>query len=196
MVRESLRSFFNERADKWDELQIVPHEKLRQLLSRLPIPRGGVILDVGSGTGVLIPFLRELYMPSLIVEIDIAEKMLAVAKRKFGSDGILYIWGDAQSYIFDMTFDAIICYSSFPHFEDKEGALRHLVKFLDKGGVFAIVHTSGREEIHRIHSLNEVTKGDLLPSAKDLSIIFEKNGLTVFEAIDDEDKYLLAGIKA
>lgn len=195
MVRESLRSFFNEKADKWDELQSVPHEKLKRLLSHLPIKKRGVILDVGSGTGVLIPFLKEMFTPSLIVEIDISERMLAIAKRKFGSDGILYIWGDAQSYVFDVTFDGIVCYSSFPHFEDKEEGIKHLSKFLNKGGVFAIIHTLGREEIHRIHSLNEVTKGDLLPPAKDLSIIFEKNGLKVFESIDDEEKYLLAGIK-
>lgn len=195
-MKEKLRTFFNEMADKWDEIQDISYEKLEQLLSRLPIPRGSVILDVGSGTGVLIPFLRKLFMPSLIVEMDIAERMLAIARRKFGSDGILYIWGDAESYRFDINFDAIICYSSFPHFEDKEKAIKNLVNFLDGRGIFAIVHTLGREDIRRIHSMNEITKDDILPSAEEISLLFKKNGLEILESIDDEDKYLVVGVKA
>ncbi|MBC7331050.1 MAG: class I SAM-dependent methyltransferase [Synergistetes bacterium] len=194
-MREELRVFFNERADIWDDIQEIQAEKIERLLSYLPIAKGGVILDVGSGTGVLIPFLRKLFMPSLIVEIDIAENMLAVARRKFGSDGILYIWGDAESYEFDRSFDAIICYSSFPHFENKEGLISHLVSFLKEGGIFAVVHSSGRDTIHRIHALNEVTKNDLLPAGDELAKMFEKRGLEVFKVIDTEDEYVVAGLK-
>jgi len=74
--------------------------------------------------------------------------------------------------------------------------IRHLVGFLERGGVFAIIHTSGREEIGRIHSLNEVTKGDLLPPVEEVIPLFERNGLKVFESIDCEEAYLLAGIKS
>ncbi len=194
-MREELRAFFNEKASVWDSLQKVSPQRIRNLLEPLPVAKGGSILDVGSGTGVLIPFLRELFSPSLIVELDIAEEMLKIAKEKFDDDGIIYVWGDAESFVFDKTFDAIICYSSFPHFSDKERVVVHLSNFLKKGGVFAILHSSGREAIHRIHASNEVTREDLLPPASEVALIFKKAGLEIIRSVDDDDEYALVGVK-
>lgn len=194
-MSKDLRAFFNEKAPLWDSMQEVPEGKLRRLLSLLPITRGGVILDVGSGTGVLVPFLRELFSPSLIVELDIAEAMLSEARKKFGDEGIRYVLGDARDVELEVTFDAILCYSSFPHFEDKEGTVRHLTSFLKDGGVFAILHTSGRKIIHAIHAENEVTKNHLLPEGEEVAKMLTKLGLRVFAVLDTEEEYLVAGVK-
>lgn len=194
-MRDDLRAFFNERAPIWDSMQVPDEEKIEGLLRMLAIPKGGVILDVGSGTGVLIPFLRKIFSPSLIVELDIAERMLEVAKSKHGEEGISYVWGDAESVDLKETFDAVICYSSFPHFTDKRRAIENLVRFLKERGIFAVIHSSGREAIHRIHSLNEVTRNDLLPSAQDLAELFEESGLRVIISDEDEERYIVAGVK-
>ncbi|MGQ9622495.1 MAG: class I SAM-dependent methyltransferase [Candidatus Caldatribacteriaceae bacterium] len=196
MSHDGLRAFFNEKASFWDEVQKVEKDKIRSLLRHLPIPLGGVILDVGSGTGVLIPFLRELFAPSLIVELDIAEEMLAVARKKFGDRGIEYVLADAENVSFDTTFDAILCYSSFPHFEDKEKTVVNLLRSMKDGGVFAVLHSSGRDCIHAIHALHEVTKDHHLPPGNDLASLFERLGLEVFCVVDSDEEYLVAGVKA
>lgn len=192
---EGLRAFFNERATLWDLTQEVPREKIRALLLRLPIPRGASILDVGSGTGVLVPFLRELFVPSLIVELDIAEEMLAQAKKKFGDDGIHYVWGDAGNVVLETTFDAILCYSSFPHFKDQEGTIAHLSRFLKNEGVLAIFHTLGRDVIHAIHALHEVTKTHLLPEGGEVARMLGRQGFRVFVTVDTAEEYFVAGVK-
>ena len=194
-MSQDIRAFFNEKAPFWDAMQEVPEGKLRALLSELPIARGGVILDVGSGTGALVPFLRELFAPSLIVELDIAEAMLAEARKKFGDDGIRYVHGDAKDVVFAETFDAIVCYSSFPHFEDKKGTLRHLCAFLEDGGVFAILHTASREYINALHAQNEVTRNHLLPEGHEVARMLAGLGLSVLIVRDTPEEYLAAGLK-
>lgn len=87
MCREEkqVREAFNRLAGEWDERALSSPDKIRYLLSFLTIPPSSTVLDVGSGTGILIPFLREKMGSSgLIVELDVAEEMLEVAKRKFG----------------------------------------------------------------------------------------------------------------
>ncbi|WP_438313797.1 class I SAM-dependent methyltransferase [Candidatus Caldatribacterium sp. SIUC1] len=195
-MSQVLRAFFNEKAPLWDALQEVPVEKLRALLLHLPIPQGATILDVGSGTGVLVPFLRELFAPALIVELDIAERMLAEARKKFGDEGIEYVWGDAATVVFERTFDAILCYSSFPHFEKKEETVAHLSQFLRELGILAIFHTQGRAGIHAIHALYEVTRTHLLPEGEVVAAMLERAGIRVFEVLDTEEAYLVAGIRA
>jgi demethylmenaquinone methyltransferase/2-methoxy-6-polyprenyl-1,4-benzoquinol methylase len=195
MSHDSLRAFFNEKAPFWDEMQRVEENKIRSLLRHLPIPLGGVILDVGSGTGVLVPFLRELFAPSLIVELDIAEEMLAIARKKFGDRGIEYVLADAENVSFDTTFDAILCYSSFPHFRDKKKTVVNLLRSIKDGGIFAVFHSSGRDCIHAIHALQEVTKDHHLPSGNDLASLFESLGLEVFCVVDSDEEYLVAGVK-
>lgn len=194
-MSRDLRAFFNERAPLWDSMQEVPREKLRALLSELPIPPGGKILDVGSGTGVLVPFLRELFSPSLIVELDMAEAMLAEARKKFGDDGIRYVLGDAKEATFPETFDAILCYSSFPHFEDKERTVAHLLTFLKGGGVFAIIHTTSRDHVNAIHTQNDATRDHLLPEGRDVASMLSRLGLLVFVVRDTPWEYLVAGVK-
>lgn len=192
---QDLRTFFNAKAPSWDAIQDVPREKLAKLLIQLPIASGGTILDVGSGTGVLVPFLRELFAPRLIVELDIAEAMLAEARKKFGDWGIRYILGDAKDVIFDETFDAILCYSSFPHFADKEGTVRHLVRFLNDRGVFAILHTSGRAQIHAIHAQDAITRDHFLPEGHEVAQMLANAGLRVLVVRDAEEEYLVAGVR-
>lgn len=194
-MSQDLRAFFNEKAPLWDTMQEVSEGKLRCLLRMLPITRGGVILDVGSGTGVLVPFLRELFHPRLIVELDIAEAMLAEAQKKFGDEGIRYILGDAKDVVLCEAFDAILCYSSFPHFEDKEGTVEHLLTFLKEKGVFAILHTSGRATIQAIHAQHDLTRNHLLPEGWEVARMLTAFGLRVFAMLDTDEEYLVAGVK-
>ena len=77
---KQIREAFNHLAREWDRRLSPSPDKIRYLLSFLTISPSSIILDVGSGTGILIPFLRERIGPSgLIVELDIAEEMLKVA---------------------------------------------------------------------------------------------------------------------
>jgi demethylmenaquinone methyltransferase/2-methoxy-6-polyprenyl-1,4-benzoquinol methylase len=60
----------------------------RQLIDLLPLDRGNVVLDVGCGTGLCLPLLRERVGPAgMVVGIDASAEMLAVARRHVEVNG-------------------------------------------------------------------------------------------------------------
>ena len=50
-------AFFDNCADTWDSIRFTNPQILKQLLTLANIPAGSTVLDVGSGTGVLLPYL-------------------------------------------------------------------------------------------------------------------------------------------
>ena len=76
------RDFFNVRAATWDEnIAEKDTSRLEVILARIDIEPGSVVLDVGTGTGVFVPYLlRRIGDHGQLVCLDFAEKMLAIAR--------------------------------------------------------------------------------------------------------------------
>ena len=51
-------------------------DRLRLIVAAAELHPGDVVVDVGTGAGVLIPLLQS-YRPSLVLACDLAEQMLA-----------------------------------------------------------------------------------------------------------------------
>lgn len=108
--------FFNSIAEKWDSTITIDENKINKLLSQISIHNGDSVLDVGTGTGVLIPFYKKLNKDGKITGIDISEGMLNVAKRKFiNLDNVKFEILDVENEIMEGKFDKIVLYSMFPH---------------------------------------------------------------------------------
>ena len=75
--------FFNSIAKDWDNIIKVDEKKINYLLSKIDIKEDDYILDVGTGTGVLIPFLAKLSPKGSIKAVDISCNMLDIARNKF-----------------------------------------------------------------------------------------------------------------
>lgn len=75
--------FFNQIAKEWDSIIEVNEEKINTLLSKLNITDNSKVLDIGTGTGVLIPFLKSLNPNVYIKGVDISGEMLNIAREKF-----------------------------------------------------------------------------------------------------------------
>ena len=76
-------NFFNSIAKDWDNIIKVDEKKINYLLSQIDIKEDDYILDVGTGTGVLIPFLAALSPKGSVKAIDISCNMLDIARKKF-----------------------------------------------------------------------------------------------------------------
>ena len=76
-------NFFNSIAKDWDNIIKVDETKINYLLSQIDIKEDDYILDVGTGTGVLIPFLAKLSPKGSIKAVDISCNMLDIARNKF-----------------------------------------------------------------------------------------------------------------
>lgn len=82
--------FFDQVCERWDAMCRHDEKKLRYLLSRISMQSGDSVLDVGTGTGVLIPYIRELNRQGNIRAVDLSSGMIAVASRKYGNDDHLH----------------------------------------------------------------------------------------------------------
>jgi ubiquinone/menaquinone biosynthesis C-methylase UbiE len=193
-----IRSYFNQKAAIWDEVIAEKDAiKLEAMAHRLDIKTGASVLDVGTGTGVFVPFLlNKIGGNGRLVAIDIAEEMLRMARAKDFSSTIDHIHADIVTLpIAKDSFDVAVCYSSFPHFHDKPKALSEIARVLKGGGSLFICHTSSRATINMIHSELPAVKNDLIPHAADMLQLLADAGFSNARIEDNTDNYLTSAIK-
>ena len=104
---------------------------------------GKQILDVGTGTGVLVHALGHLVEPGgEVVGIDLSETMVKEAtKRAEGfSKSLRFEKGDALAMSFkDNSFDAAMSSIVFQHLPDPQRALDEMVRVTKPGGTVTII---------------------------------------------------------
>jgi ubiquinone/menaquinone biosynthesis C-methylase UbiE len=193
------KAYFNEKADIWDnKIAEKDTSKLERMAERLKIEPGATVLDVGTGTGVFLPYLvKKVGLHGKIIALDIAEKMLLKAKAKDVKGHINYLCADVMAIpLSDEFCDVVVCYSSLPHFPDKPKAMTEIKRVLKKGGWVFICHTSSREHINDIHQQIPMVRNDLLPDAIEMVGMLTKAGLINVQVEDKTDSYLACGRRA
>lgn len=194
-----LRRFFDERAHSWDSMTAPgTEERLNTIFSRLEIIPGCRILDIGSGTGILLPFLlRCLNGSGEVVEMDIAAEMLKTGRRKRSDGTVNFVQGDAHDLPFAPgTFDLVLCHNTFPHFTDKRRALREMSRVTAAGGRVVISHTMGREAVNSLHhQIGGIVGRDRLPEGTVLAGWLEQAGFRRASIEDVPERYLAVAWK-
>lgn len=193
------RAFFNARATIWDmEVAEKDNSKLESMVNRIDIKTGSTVLDVGTGTGIFVPFLlNKIGTSGRLIAIDIAEQMLAIARTKIFVCNAEHLQADVVNLPFmDKSFNTVVCYSSFPHFNNKKQALIEIARVLKTSGALYICHTSSRSLINNIHSGMPEVKNDLLPETNDMSRLLSHAGFVKIEVEDKKDSYLAAAVKS
>ena len=194
-----IRAYFNEKAAGWDETVAEGDmTKLKRMAKSLGIQPGAVLLDVGTGTGVFVPdLLRAIGNYGCLVTLDFAEEMLQIARAKNFTGNVEYLHADIHHIpLGDAVFDTVVCYSSFPHFQDKPGSLSEINRVLKRGGRLFICHTSSRAMINNIHRQLPAVQNDFIPDKSEMQAILLAAGFTDIAIYDDEDSYLAGASKA
>lgn len=186
------REFFNRVAHKWDEMCHHDDKKIRKIVDLADIKKKSKILDIGTGTGILINYLLEK-SPTKLVGVDISENMIEVAKEKYKGRSVEFIVSDIMKFN-DYGYDYIFIYSAYPHFKDKEKLFEHLSKLLNLGGKVIIAHSQSRDEINHVHSKSDVVKDDILLST-DENVKIINRYLVAEKTIDNDEMYYIEAIK-
>lgn len=195
----SKKSFFDNLASSWDELyysNVSP--PVQDLVSRFKIKEGSWVLDVGSGTGILLPYLLK-YVGSFgkIIELDLSFQMLKKAQAKNSNENINFINSDVgQIPLKENLFDYVVCFGAFAHFSDKKKALIEMVKVLKKRKNIFIAHLLSSEEIKMYHKkADKEVAFDVLPKENKMIKMMEQSGIINIKIIDRPSLYLASGIK-
>jgi len=185
-------------AHKWDEICSHDTVKLKAITKMADISKGQRVLDVGTGTGVMLPFIHKLVGDEgKITAIDLAEKMLEVAKQKYPFDNISFIFGDIATAALPKThYDVIMCYSVFPHFYDKPQIISHMTGLLKPKGRLVIAHSQSRDAINELHAKSaDTVSRDELPEAATIEKYMKQAELVPILTVDNDEMFVVIGQK-
>jgi ubiquinone/menaquinone biosynthesis C-methylase UbiE len=194
------KDFFDYHAPAWDNLGISEKQiRIRQVFDRYLLALKAPLLDLGCGTGVLIPVLLDrLPANSNIIEFDLAYRMLVYAKAKIGNGGLIsHINGDAHFLPFaDQSISTAICFESFPHFRESVSALKELQRVLHHGGDLIIIHLMGREKLNKFHDqVGGAIYQDYLPSFAELNEMLTPLNFELTQTAAGNDLFLAVARK-
>ncbi|MDH4290997.1 MAG: methyltransferase domain-containing protein, partial [Dehalococcoidia bacterium] len=195
-----LQKYFDQLAPTWDkELTRERLKRLGNIVKELGIKPGYYVLDIGSGTGVLLSFLTaEVGDEGKIVALDFSAEMLVQAQAKNFPPMVGLAQADVLAIpLADSSMDLAICNSAFPHFGDKVKALKEIARVLKNNGRLAICHTMSREMLNRLHqSIGGIIASDLLPDEFQLRGLIKQAGLKITRFEDKPQQYLVVADKS
>ena len=197
----SRQAYFNQLADSWDKrFQTEALSTfLEQFVPTFGLLPGQKILDAGTGTGILIPFLLKAVGPTgQISAIDYAEKMVKICKSKYAHlPNVTFTVQRIEKFDFpSQTFDAVTCFGLFPHIDNKEEALQQINRILKTKGKLIIAHALSSTEIEaHHHNSSSVVAHDVLPTSTVMKKLLTQAGFEKFHIIDKPGQYLNLSIK-
>lgn len=193
------QQYFDQLASKWDsEVTLKSMECLGNIVNELNIHSGSRVLDIGSGTGILLPLLvKAVGDEGRIVALDFSAKMLYQAKAKGFLPPVAFVQADVAALPLPNQFaDLALCYSAFPHFGDKPKALKEIARVIKVNGRLVICHTASRNTINQLHkSIGGIVNTDLLPDESQLRELIKHAGFTITCLEDAPDRYLVIAKK-
>lgn len=187
------RKYFNRLADAFDTPQ--PSEvmdRLHQIVTAAELHRGEVVLDAGTGTGVLIPLLQH-YQPSAVVACDLAEQMLAHVHKNYPF--VLVVQCDVvQLPLKAATVDLVFMNAMYGNIADKSAACSNVTRVLRRGGRLVISHPEGRGFVDQLRAAGDLFI-ESFPKQKEFEELFEPLGLEMIAYRDEPKLYLMVARK-
>lgn len=109
---------------------------LERVLSQI---EAGRVLDIASGAGEFIHYIKEMKSIDSITAIDSIDKMEAHIRQRFPEEQIIFQQMKAESLKFEaMTFDTVCISNSLHHFQNKECAIKEALRVLKPTGQLVI----------------------------------------------------------
>jgi SAM-dependent methyltransferase len=199
----SKREFFNRQAACWGEqYNRDVTSQIRELVERFDLKEGKTILDIGCGTGILLPHLSDkVENEGLIFALDFSWNMIFEAKKKIhpkveGSQ-IQFINASVEALpLKDQRIDCITCFATFAHVTEQKKAVYEMSRVLKKGGRLFVAHLLGKKELAEPHRLaGDEVEHDTLPDDDKMWEMMKNAGLKDIEITDQPNLYLASARK-
>ena len=194
------KMYFDNQAEKWHH-KIDEKTKLRLrsiFKEKIPVLKAPV-LDIGSGTGVLLPELYSGLDKSFpVYEADFSWNMLMQNRSNNNSyPSIHYVQTDSHELPFKNNFfNSIICFAAFAHFIDKPRVAQEFHRVLSPGGKLTILHLMCHIKLNKMHlHVGGAVKNDILPAVRDLSRILSESAFSVLAFEENKSIYLITAEK-
>jgi SAM-dependent methyltransferase len=163
-------------------------ERLERIAASGEITRGSTVLDVGSGTGVMVPLIRE-YRPARIYACDLSEAMLGqLSSNHPYAEAIL---SDVRDLTLpDDSLDVVFLNACYPNIVDKASAFSNIGRMMRPGGRLVISHPLGKSFIERIRAGTPFPLDDF-PERAEAEHLLRPFGFGIKAFVDEPELYLL-----
>jgi len=183
------RKYFNENVDIFEPpLPKGVPERLKTTVRASGLQAGEKVLDVGTGTGILISYILK-YRPSEIHACDLAENMLERVKKKF-PPVITHLHDIKDLPLPEDSLDVVFINGCFSNILDKSKSLKNLYRLLKRKGRLVISHPLGRNFIVELKQHTPFHL-DLLPDEVEARDLLERYGFEITEFRDEFAFYLV-----
>ena len=195
------KAYFNKVAAIWDQKYCTPELEsfITKLVPLFGLRAGQNVLDVGTGTGILIPFIsREVAPSGSITAIDYAENMVQNCRLKHShlKNVSIKLEDIEEPNLPPEHYDAITCFGLFPHLENKWKALHQMNHLLKSGGKLVIAHALSSTEIRTRHkSASSAVLSDALPEKTEMELLLKRAGFADIHIKDETGCYLCTSNK-
>ena len=189
------RSFFDNLAPTWDDNEVLSTPaKVRFILDFVDLKEGQRVLDLGTGTGVLLPYVAErIGETGTITAVDYSEGMLSRAVKKFSdlSPKPEFLCIDFENETIPGEYDRILLYCVYPHLHTPFETLKWLraVNLADDG-LITVAFPTGPDFINNIHR-EKHSDSDILPAAGVLAETMRLHGIDAVVAKADDSCYII-----
>lgn len=193
-MTQSEIDFFDRLAPSWDANEVLSTpERINTILNKLPIREGMKVLDLGTGTGVLVPYLIERVGENgHVTAIDLSEGMLARAIEKYGElKNVEFLKIDFEEEQIPGVYDVVMLYSVYPHLHAPAATFEWLLKMnMAPDGIIVIAFPCDEEFINNIHHERKSESGHL-PPAPVLADMIDGWGFRAEVVAYDKNEYVV-----
>lgn len=192
------RAYNRRQASAFDKVahlfeQPVPEEvlgRLRLVVDEASLQPGCAVLDVGTGTGVLLPFILAR-RPARVVACDLSPGMLRRARRTFGRQVRFLKMDVVDLPPEEGPFDAVFCNACFGNFFDQAQAVQAIARLLNPGGRLVVSHPMGRLFVLQLRQQSDdLELKELPPTPEAAQLLFDAGGLRLVQFRDEPLLYL------
>jgi SAM-dependent methyltransferase len=165
-------------------------ERLERIVATAGLSEGASVLDVGSGTGIAVPMIRE-YRPARILACDLSEAMLG--RLRENHPDVETILGDVRDVDLPAgSLDAVLVNACYPNIADKATAFANIRRMTKPGGRLVISHPLGRAFVAVLRKSSPFPLDDF-PERAGADALLRAFDFRLASFVDEPELYILAG---
>jgi len=167
-------------------------ERLEQIVATAAIAAGEIVLDVGTGTGILVPLIQA-YRPGRICACDLSRKMLKQLHSNYA--GVETFLSDVRDLTLPAdSLDAVIINACYPNIADKAGAFANLARMMKPAGRLVVSHPLGKSFVDCLRKSATFPLDDF-PAKSEAKRLLGPYGFTIASFVDEPQLYILLAVK-
>ena len=167
-------------------------ERLEKIVASAGIIKKNVVLDVGSGTGILLPRIYK-YQPKAIYACDLSDVMLMRLKEQYPYAQT--IEADVKDLSLpEQSIDVVFVNACYSNIVDKQGFCANIERMMKTCGRLVISHPLGKAFIDILRDKSPFPLDDF-PDKAEAKRLLEPFGFIIKQFTDEPELYILVAEK-